>query len=216
MSACQSQGSNAASSCASAAQLAPPATPIVLPEGVEALRISDSVVTKVAEMLAEEGDASLMLRIFVTGGGCSGFQYGFAFDDASKDDDIRVERGPIRIVVDSDEPAVPDGRRDRLRGQARRRALRHPQPQRRHHLRLRQFSFSGLGAGHGHQSVTPKAAHQIRKALQKRGGGVGLRVAVKTSGCSGYAYALEFADEMPSREDLAVRERRCASCWSTR
>ena len=44
-------------------------------------------------------------------------------------------------------------------------------------------------------TVTPKAAHQIRKALLKRGGGVGLRVAVKTSGCSGYAYALEFADE---------------------
>ena len=44
-------------------------------------------------------------------------------------------------------------------------------------------------------SVTPKAAAQIRKALAKRGGGVGLRVAVKTSGCSGYAYALEFADE---------------------
>ena len=44
-------------------------------------------------------------------------------------------------------------------------------------------------------SVTPKAATQIRKALSQRGGGVGLRVAVKTSGCSGYAYALEFADE---------------------
>ncbi len=44
-------------------------------------------------------------------------------------------------------------------------------------------------------SVTPKAANQIRKALNQRGGGVGLRVAVKTSGCSGYAYALEFADE---------------------
>jgi iron-sulfur cluster assembly protein len=43
-------------------------------------------------------------------------------------------------------------------------------------------------------SVTPKAAQQIRKALAKRGGGVGLRVAIKTSGCSGYAYALEFAD----------------------
>ena len=43
-------------------------------------------------------------------------------------------------------------------------------------------------------TVTPKAAAQIRKALAKRGGGVGLRVAVKTSGCSGYAYALEFAD----------------------
>ena len=50
-------------------------------------------------------------------------------------------------------------------------------------------------------SVTPKAATQIRKALAKRGGGVGLRVAVKTSGCSGYAYALEFADA-PSDDDL--------------
>ena len=50
-------------------------------------------------------------------------------------------------------------------------------------------------------TVTPRAASQIRKALAKRGGGVGLRVAVKTSGCSGYAYALEFAD-MPSPEDL--------------
>jgi iron-sulfur cluster assembly protein len=44
-------------------------------------------------------------------------------------------------------------------------------------------------------SVTPKAANQIRKALAQRGGGLGLRLAVKTSGCSGYAYALEFADE---------------------
>jgi iron-sulfur cluster assembly protein len=43
-------------------------------------------------------------------------------------------------------------------------------------------------------TVTPKAAAQIQKALSQRGNGVGLRVAVKTSGCSGYAYALEFAD----------------------
>lgn len=50
-------------------------------------------------------------------------------------------------------------------------------------------------------SVTPRAASQIRKALQKRGGGVGLRVAVKTAGCSGYAYALEFADAATG-EDL--------------
>ncbi len=51
-------------------------------------------------------------------------------------------------------------------------------------------------------TVTPKAANQIRKALLKRGGGVGLRVAIKTSGCSGYAYALEFADA-PASEDLS-------------
>jgi iron-sulfur cluster assembly protein len=51
-------------------------------------------------------------------------------------------------------------------------------------------------------SCTPKAAAQIRKAMTKRGGGVGLRLAVKTSGCSGYAYALEFADA-PTPEDLS-------------
>jgi iron-sulfur cluster assembly protein len=43
-------------------------------------------------------------------------------------------------------------------------------------------------------SVTPKAAVQVRKALEKRGSGLGLRLAIKTSGCSGYAYALEFVD----------------------
>jgi iron-sulfur cluster assembly protein len=51
-------------------------------------------------------------------------------------------------------------------------------------------------------TVTPKAAQQIRKALAQRGSGFGLRLAVKTSGCSGYAYALEFADA-PADEDLA-------------
>jgi iron-sulfur cluster assembly protein len=50
-------------------------------------------------------------------------------------------------------------------------------------------------------TVTPKAAKHIRKALDQRGGGAGLRVAVKTSGCSGYAYALEFAD-VQTAEDL--------------
>ena len=51
-------------------------------------------------------------------------------------------------------------------------------------------------------TVTPKAAVKIRKALDSRGGGIGLRVAVKTSGCSGYAYALEFVDAIEP-EDLS-------------
>jgi len=50
-------------------------------------------------------------------------------------------------------------------------------------------------------TVTPKAANQIRKALDKRGSGIGLRLAVKTSGCSGWAYAIEFADAAQD-EDL--------------
>ena len=98
MSSCQSQP-NAASSCSTGAM--PPAAPFVLPEGAPPLNVSDAVVSKVGAMLTEEGDPNLKLRIFVTGGGCSGFQYGFAFDDEAKADDVRVERGPITVVVDA-------------------------------------------------------------------------------------------------------------------
>ena len=98
MSACQSQ----ASSCSTSPQtLSAPAAMPTWADGTDPLQISDSVVDKVAEMLAEEGDPSLQLRIFVTGGGYSGFQYGFSFDDETKEDDIRVERGSIAVVVDA-------------------------------------------------------------------------------------------------------------------
>jgi iron-sulfur cluster insertion protein len=98
MSTCQSQP-NAASSCATGAM--PPAEKFVLPEGAAPLQVSDAVISKVSEMLAEEGDPNLKLRIFVTGGGCSGFQYGFAFDDLAKDDDTCVEVGVIKVLVDA-------------------------------------------------------------------------------------------------------------------
>ena len=100
MSACQSRGHQAAASCSDAAGLPPRDYPL-LADGAQAIVITDSVVAKVAEMLAEENDPALQLRIFVTGGGCSGFQYGFAFDDEKKEDDVRVECGPITVVVDA-------------------------------------------------------------------------------------------------------------------
>lgn len=98
MSTCQSTGN------AAACGTVPPAGSVPLPtleEGAQALKISDAVVAKVAEMLAEEGDPALRLRIFVTGGGCAGFQYGFAFDEETKDDDVLVARGAITVVVDA-------------------------------------------------------------------------------------------------------------------
>jgi iron-sulfur cluster insertion protein len=98
MSACQSQP-NAGSSCSTGTL--PPAAPFTLPEGATPLIVSDSVVSKVGAMLAEEGDPNLKLRIFVTGGGCSGFQYGFAFDDVAKEDDLCVNAGAIGILVDA-------------------------------------------------------------------------------------------------------------------
>ena len=96
MSACQTQ-SNAAGAC----NPTPAPREFGISEGADAIVISDTVVAKVAEMLAEEGDAALALRIFVTGGGCSGFQYGFAFDDEKKEDDVLITRGPITLVVDA-------------------------------------------------------------------------------------------------------------------
>jgi iron-sulfur cluster insertion protein len=79
----------------------PPPAAFTLPEGATPITVSDAVVTKVGEMLTEEGDPNLKLRIFVTGGGCSGFQYGFAFDDVAKDDDLCVEVGAIKVLVDA-------------------------------------------------------------------------------------------------------------------
>ena len=52
-----------------------------------------SAASKVSEMIAEEGDTNLKLRVYVTGGGCSGFQYSFAFDDQVGDDRRDDERG---------------------------------------------------------------------------------------------------------------------------
>jgi iron-sulfur cluster insertion protein len=95
--ACQSQ-SNAAGSCSTSAA---PVMPVELPEGADPIRLTEAVVSKVSQMLAEEGDSALQLRIFVTGGGCSGFQYGFAFDDERKEDDFRIERDGVNVVVDA-------------------------------------------------------------------------------------------------------------------
>jgi iron-sulfur cluster insertion protein len=56
---------------------------------------------KVSEMLLEEGDASLKLRVYVTGGGCSGFQYSFAFDDQVAEDDLALEKEGVTLLVDA-------------------------------------------------------------------------------------------------------------------
>ncbi|WP_373278004.1 iron-sulfur cluster insertion protein ErpA [Andreprevotia lacus] len=61
---------------------------------------SDSAASKVAELIAEEGNPDLKLRVFVTGGGCSGFQYGFTFDEIVNEDDTTVEKGGVQLLVD--------------------------------------------------------------------------------------------------------------------
>ncbi|MCH8532839.1 MAG: iron-sulfur cluster insertion protein ErpA [Saccharospirillum sp.] len=67
----------------------------------EALIVSTAAAEKVRQLIEEEGNERLMLRVFVTGGGCAGFQYGFTFDDEVADDDTLVEQRGARFLVDS-------------------------------------------------------------------------------------------------------------------
>lgn len=55
---------------------------------------------KVRDLIADEGDPNLKLRVFITGGGCSGFSYGFTFEDAVTEDDSLIERDGVTAVVD--------------------------------------------------------------------------------------------------------------------
>jgi iron-sulfur cluster insertion protein len=62
--------------------------------------ITDNAAAKVGDLLAEEGRADLKLRIFVSGGGCSGFQYGFTFDETIGDGDMLFEKNGVRFLID--------------------------------------------------------------------------------------------------------------------
>lgn len=64
------------------------------------LFFSDSAVAKVRELVEEEGNPGLKLRVYVTGGGCSGFQYGFSFDEEQSEDDTPITKEGITLLVD--------------------------------------------------------------------------------------------------------------------
>ena len=64
------------------------------------LVFSDSAATKVKQLIDEEGNPDLKLRVFVQGGGCSGFQYGFTFDEVANDDDTTLVKGGVTLLID--------------------------------------------------------------------------------------------------------------------
>lgn len=64
------------------------------------LSLTDSAAAKVQSLVEEEGNQNLKLRVFVTGGGCSGFQYGFSFDEETNDDDTVVNNKGASLLVD--------------------------------------------------------------------------------------------------------------------
>ena len=65
------------------------------------ITISESAKTKIKDLLYEEGNPNLSLRTFVQGGGCSGFSYGFTFDDVVNEDDFEIPLDEFKILVDA-------------------------------------------------------------------------------------------------------------------
>ena len=67
---------------------------------IPGILFTDSAARKVQELVLAEGNPALMLRVYISGGGCSGFQYGFSFDEEKADDDIAVQNDGVTLLVD--------------------------------------------------------------------------------------------------------------------
>lgn len=65
------------------------------------ITVTEAASKKVGQLIQEEENQDLKLRVFVTGGGCSGFQYGFTFDEKQKENDMTIEQDGVKIVIDS-------------------------------------------------------------------------------------------------------------------
>jgi iron-sulfur cluster insertion protein len=65
------------------------------------LNITSAAIQKVRNLVTDEDNPDLMLRVFVTGGGCAGFQYGFTFDEEPAEDDTLIDKNGIKFVIDS-------------------------------------------------------------------------------------------------------------------
>lgn len=69
-------------------------------ETLSPLVFTEAAALKVKELIAEEGNSTLKLRVFISGGGCSGFQYGFTFDETINDGDTAVEQCGVTLLID--------------------------------------------------------------------------------------------------------------------
>lgn len=67
----------------------------------DSLIVTDAAINKVLQLITEENNPALALRIYIVGGGCSGFQYGFAFDANQNEDDTVVTKNNVRVLVDA-------------------------------------------------------------------------------------------------------------------
>ena len=80
---------------------AAPETQAAAPAMPDPIVFTDSAAAKVADLIAEEGNPDLKLRVFVQGGGCSGFQYGFTFDEIANEDDTTTTKNGVSLLIDA-------------------------------------------------------------------------------------------------------------------
>ncbi len=71
-----------------------------MPEMPAPLVLTDSAAEKIKQLISEENNPGLMLRVFVSGGGCSGFRYGFTFEEHANEDDTRIEKDGVTLLID--------------------------------------------------------------------------------------------------------------------
>ena len=75
-------------------------TEMATAESQDLLLFTDNAANKVKELIEEEGNTELKLRVFVSGGGCSGFQYGFTFDEITNEDDTVLNKNGVQLLID--------------------------------------------------------------------------------------------------------------------
>jgi len=76
------------------------AEPTTFEPSDDSIQFTDAAAGKVGELIQEEENPNLKLRVFISGGGCSGFQYGFTFDEELQDGDTSVENGGVTLLID--------------------------------------------------------------------------------------------------------------------
>jgi len=67
---------------------------------IKQVSLTEAAARRIAHLIAQEGNPQLKLRLAVSGGGCSGFQYGFSFDDTRNEDDVEFERDGVKLLID--------------------------------------------------------------------------------------------------------------------
>lgn len=121
------------------------------PAEAQLITVTNDAASKISELLAREGKEGYGLRVFVSGGGCSGYQYGLMFDEATQEDDEIIEENGVKLFVDSESAMLLYGAEidylDSLMGAG----FTIKNPNAVSSCACGQsFSSAGAGAGHGH------------------------------------------------------------------